>query len=126
MGDYNSILKDVQAVLQQTGLPIETGIFSKKVPEEYLVITPMTDTFELYADNLPQHEIQEARLSLFTKRNYMARKNETVGLLLAAGFTITDRRYIGLESDTGFHHFAIDVAKEYTIGHEVDFKMKGE
>lgn len=115
MSDYNSILKDIQAVLGQTGLPIETGIFSKKAPEEYLVITPMTDIFELYADNLPQHEIQEARLSLFTKRNYMARKNEIVGLLLAAGFTITDRRYIGFESDTGFYHFAIDVAKEYEI-----------
>lgn len=115
MGNYNSILKDVQAVLGQTGIPIETGIFSKKAPDEYLVITPMTDTFELYADNLPQHEKQEARLSLFTKRNYMARKNEIVGLLLTADFTITDRRYIGFESDTGFHHFAIDVEKDYEI-----------
>lgn len=115
MSEYNSILKDVKAVLHQTGIPIETGIFSKKAPEEYLVITPMNDLFELYADNLPQHEIQDARLSLFTKHNYMARKNEMVGLLMAADFTITDRRYIGLERDTGFHHFAIDVAKQYEM-----------
>lgn len=113
MSEYNSILKDIKAVLNQTGLPIETGIFNGKAPEEYLVITPMNDLFELYADNLPQHEIQEARISLFTKQNYMARKNEIVGLFIAADFAITDRRYIGLERDTGFHHFAIDVAKEY-------------
>ena len=35
------------------------------------------------------------------------------GMLLTAGFTITDRRYIAHEDDTGYHHYAIDVAKEY-------------
>ena len=115
MSEYNSILKDVKAVLKQTNIPIETGIFSKKAPDEYLVITPMSDAFELFADNLPQHEIQEARLSLFSKGNYMERKNEVVGLLVAADFTISDRRYVGFERDTGFHHFSIDVAKEYEL-----------
>ena len=33
--------------------------------------------------------------------------------LLGADFVITDRRYIGHEDDTGFHHYAIDVAKHY-------------
>ncbi|MGD6778458.1 hypothetical protein [Sutcliffiella horikoshii] len=113
MREYNSILRDIKSVLKPTGLPIETGIFNGKAPEEYLVITPMNDLFELYADNLPQHEIQEARISLFTNRNYMAKKNEIVSLLIAVDFTITDRRYIGYERDTSFHHFAIDVAKEY-------------
>ena len=32
-----------------------------------------------------------------------------------SGFTITDRRYIGYESDTKYHHIAIDVAKHYNI-----------
>jgi hypothetical protein len=36
-----------------------------------------------------------------------------VRLLLTAGFLVSERRYIGLEEDTGYHHFAIDVAKEY-------------
>ena len=30
-----------------------------------------------------------------------------------ADITITDRRYIAHEDDTGYHHFAIDVAKDY-------------
>jgi len=34
-------------------------------------------------------------------------------MLLQADFVITDRRYIGYEYDTGYHHYAIDVAKEY-------------
>ena len=35
--------------------------------------------------------------------------------LLASDFTITDRRYIERENDTGYHHYAIDVAKIYEL-----------
>ena len=68
--------------------------------------------YELHADNAPD-ETQEARLSLFSKGNYMQRKKQLCNALLAADFTVTDRRYIGHEDDTGFHHYAIDVAKLY-------------
>jgi hypothetical protein len=112
---YSSILKDISEVLNQAGIQIETGTFSEKAPDEYLVIIPMNDVFELYADNMPGAELQEARLSLFSKHNYMARKSEIVDTLLTSEFTITDRRYLGYEEDTGFHHFAIDLAKEYEV-----------
>ena len=39
----------------------------------------------------------------------------TTMALLAAGITMTDRRYIGHEDDTGYHHFAIDAAKHYEM-----------
>ena len=45
-------------------------------------------------------------------------KSKIVGALLAADFTITDRIYIGHEDDTGYHHYAIDVAKIYPIKEE--------
>ena len=110
-----SILSELNTVLAAGGIPIETGIFSGVPPDEYLVITPMNDTFEVYADNKPQQEIQEARLSLFVKGSYTTSKNQIVKALLMADFTITDRRYIGHEDDTGFHHYAIDVLKEYDL-----------
>ncbi len=113
MLEYNSILKDITVTLESINIPIETGVFSETVPDEYLVITPMSDIFDLYADNLPQVETQEVRISLFTKNNYMARKNEITALLLKDEFIITDRRYLGFEEDTKFHHIAIDVLKEY-------------
>jgi len=112
---YNSILKDIGEVLEPLGIPIETGVFSKKAPDEYLVLIPMSDIFDHYADDLPGAELQEVRLSLFSKGNYQARKNEVVKALLGAGFIITDRRYLRYEEDTGFHHFAIDVAREYEV-----------
>lgn len=110
-----SILYDLNTVLSAVKIPLETGVFTGAPPDEYIVITPMNDTFEVYADNKPQQEIQEARLSLFVKDNYTTRKNQTVKALLMADFTITDRRYIGHEDDTGFHHYAIDVLKEYDL-----------
>ena len=65
---------------------------------------------ELHADNAPGCETQEVRLSLFTKGNYTKLKNAIVRALLGADFYITDRRYIGFETETGYHHYAIDVA----------------
>jgi len=110
-----SFLEEINTLL--TGLPIsvETGVFSGKAPDEYVVVTPLADTFGLHADNRPQSETQEARLSLFSKGNYLRRKNEVVRTLLAVDFTITARLYIGHEADTGYHHYAIDVAKNYDL-----------
>ena len=108
-----SLLSELKIVIEAVGLPVETGVFSDEPPDEYVVVTPLADTYELHADNLPEYEIQEARLSLFSKGNYLMRKGQLSNALLAADFVITDRRYIGHEDDTGYHHYAIDVAKTY-------------
>ena len=110
-----SLLSELKTVIEAVGLPVETGVFSDEPPEEYVVVTPLADTYELHADNLPGYETQEARLSLFTKGNYLKRKEQLSKALLAADFVITDRRYIGHEDDTGYHHYAIDVAKLYGL-----------
>ena len=110
-----SLLSELKTVIEAVGLPVETGVFSDEPPDEYVVVTPLADTYELHADNLPEYEIQEARLSLFSRDNYLKRKKQLSKALLAADFSITDRRYIGHEDDTGYHHYAIDVAKLYGL-----------
>ena len=110
-----SLLSELKTVIETVGLPVETGVFSDEPPEEYVVVTPLADTYELHADNLPEYETQEAQLSLFSRGNYLKRKKQLSKALLAADFTITDRRYIGHEDDTGYHHYAIDVAKLYRL-----------
>lgn len=107
-----SILSELNNLLTPV-LPVETGIFSSVPPDEYLVLTPMTDEFVLFGDNKPLIDISEVRISLFSKDNYQQKKRQITTALLDAGFTITDRRYLGHEDDSGYHHFAIDVAKEY-------------
>ena len=92
---------------------METGVFTDPALDTYLVLTPLSDIFDLHADNQPSIDIQEVRLSLFCKENYTKIKNRFVKAALNADMTITNRRYIGYETDTGYHHYAIDVAKSY-------------
>ncbi|AOV98930.1 hypothetical protein [Dehalococcoides mccartyi] len=109
-----SLLEELNTLLSPL-VPVETGVFSKSAPDRYVVITPLADTFELYSDDSPRNESQEARLSLFDKGSYTSVKNHIVRALLSAEFIITDRRYVGHEDDTGYHHYAIDVAKIYEL-----------
>lgn len=77
------------------------------------MIVPLADTFDLHADNAPGVDIQEARLSLFSRGSYTNIKNRLVRLLLREDYTITGRLYNGYETDTGYHHYTVDVAKSY-------------
>ena len=108
-----SILSELNKLFETANIPVETGVFSGVPPDEYMVLTPLTDTFAVYGDNKPLADVSEVRISLFSKNNYLPRKNQLGRMLLQADFVITDRRYIGHEDDTGYHHYAIDVAKEY-------------
>ena len=110
-----SMLSELNTILTPI-LPVETGVFSGVPPDEYLVLAPMTDEFALFGDNAPLMDVSEVQISLFSKGNYLQRKRQITSALLGAEFTITDRRYIGHEADTGYHHYAIDVAKEYEMG----------
>lgn len=108
-----NILTELNTMFTPLDISVETGVFSGVPPDEYLVLTPLVDSFAIHGDNKPQFDVQEVRLSLFCKKNYIKRKNQLVRLLLQADFVITDRRYVGHDDDTGFHHYAIDVAKQY-------------
>jgi hypothetical protein len=108
-----SILAELNTIADLSGIPVETGMFSGVPPDLYLVITPLVDLFAIHGDNIPGYEVQEARLSLFAKGSYTSIKDKIVRALLGADFTVTDRRYIGYEEDTSYHHYAIDVAKPY-------------
>lgn len=107
-----SMLEELNTIVESAGLPVETGVFSGTAPDAYVVITPISEHFALFSDDSPGMTIEEARLSLFSKKNYTQQKDLLVRMLLTAGFVVTDRRYIGYETDTEFHYVAIDVARE--------------
>ena len=110
-----NILSDIQPVVAPLGIPIETGVFKDEAPEKYIVVTPLGDSFDIHADNTPGVDVQEVRLSLYCQGNYVKDKNALVKRLLAADFTITDRRFIGYETETGYYHYAVDVAHYYEM-----------
>ncbi|QOQ39400.1 hypothetical protein [Trueperella pecoris] len=115
-----ALLERLTDVADQLGLPIAVGLYTHApAPGTYLVATPIADTFDVFADNTPDVEVEEVRLALFTKGNYLPERDRITAALLEAGLAITARRYIGFEADTGFHHYALDVAA-YT-----PYDMKG-
>jgi hypothetical protein len=114
-----TFLQELNALLQSASIPVETGVFRNTAPAAYAVIVPLSERFAVHADNAPGVNIEEARITLFDKGNYNEKKRQIVSMLLAADFTITDRRYIEHadvnEDNAGYHQYAIDVAKAYEM-----------
>ncbi len=110
-----SILAELNVRAESIGVPVGTGVFSGTAPDEYLVLTPLVDSFALHADNRPQYDVQKVHISLYAKGSYVKRRNQIIRALLAADIDITDRRYISHEDDTGYFHYAIDAAKPYEM-----------
>ena len=108
-----SLLSELVTILDGLSIPVETGVFSKQPPNRYAVLTHILDSFELFADNKPEQDVEEVRISLYDKGNYQSAKRRIEAALLSADITITDRRYVSREDNTGYHHYAIDVAKNY-------------
>ena len=106
-----TFLEELNSIISDCGLPVETGVFSDTAPDSYAVVTPISDMFTLFADNKPLAEVNEASISIFTKGNYRAYKTAVLRALVAADFTINDCRYIDHEDDTKYHHYHIVAAK---------------
>lgn len=113
-----STLADLNNALAAVGIPLETGVFTEAAPDRYIVIVPLSDSFAVNADNAPSYDVEEARISLYCKGNYTSYKNKIIRCLLRADFTITGRQYIGYETETGYHHYVVDVAKHYEFKQE--------
>lgn len=113
-----SILAELKTITEELGIPVETGAFTEAAPSVYAVLTPILDSFSFYGDDAPLAEICEVRISLYSNENYVSLVRTLVKSLLRSDFSVTDRRYIGYETETGYHHFAVDVAKSYEYDKE--------
>lgn len=110
-----SLLAELKTIIESCGVNVETGVFSSPPPDRYAVLTPLLDRYELFSDNIPTQDIEEVRISLFDKGNYITIKNQIEKAILYAGLTVTDRIYISRDNDTGHFHYVIDTAKNYIL-----------
>jgi hypothetical protein len=110
-----SLLEDLTAALTEIGIPIETGVFSDEAPDEYVVITPLSDNFVFFADDSARLETQGALISLYCKGNYVGRKNEITNKVIEMNLSITERKYIGYEIESGYHHYAVGAEGLYEL-----------
>ena len=110
-----SLLSDLKTIITAMDIPVETGVFSDKAPDEYIVLIPMNDEYDLHADNQPGVDVQSVRISFYTTGNYTVTMARVVNALLKAELTITTRQYLGYEYDTKYHHYNIDVENYYEM-----------
>lgn len=110
-----SLLETLADLFTGLGIPFRVGQFAPQAPTTFAVAEPLGDDLDLFADGQPLVEIEEVRISLFTKGNYLPLRDEITRALLEADVTILERTYVGVEDDTGYHHYAVDVAAHHTI-----------
>ena len=110
-----SLLSEIKTIMETLNIPMETGGYTDPAPDRYVVLTPLADTYELFSDNHPQQNVEEVRIVLFDKGNYLAVKKQIEDACIARDVTITDRTYVGYDSEVGYHQYAIDVAQHYLL-----------
>lgn len=108
-----NILEELTNLIKKLEIPVETGVFKASAPDTYIVLVPLADTYPLSADDAPTIDYQEVRISLFSKSNYMTLKNIILKKLIEESFYITERKYNGYDTETGYYQYTIDVAKNY-------------
>lgn len=110
-----SLLADLKLIIDSFGIPIETGVFKDKAPDKYIVLVPIGDELVLNADDKPQAEIQNVRITFYSKSNYVSDKNKIIKKLISDYYCVSDSRYGGFDTSTGYHQYHIDVEKEYLL-----------
>lgn len=109
----SSLLAELKTIMDTLKVPNEIGIFkAQPAPDQFVVFVPLSDETQ-NADDRPDNEVQAVRISLFSKSNYRTLARSIADAVLDADIVITERRYIGHEDETGYHHYAIDVEKNY-------------
>ena len=79
-------LSEIGEILTAIKIPWQTGAYTEPAPDQYVVLVPLSDTFDIVADNRPQFDVQAVRLSIFSKGNYNLIKNQLVRILVDADF----------------------------------------
>lgn len=116
MSESIPLLEHLTTTCEGLGLPVRVGLFTETpLPEAFVVLTPLVDTLALYGDNTPGAQVEEARLSLYARGNYLTLRDQLTAALLAGGVTVTARSYIGFEDETSYHHYAIDTQTHHTL-----------
>ena len=85
-----NILAQVNLLLSRLSIPVETGSMKQATSDKYIVLVPLADSYPVSADNLPIADVQELRITIFSKENYIKLKNQIISILLSNDFCITE------------------------------------
>jgi hypothetical protein len=121
---YNepSLSADLKPVIEKFGIPVMTGFFrdgDKQRSAVYVVMIPVSESFELYADDTPYNETQTVRLYIVSGKDTTILRRKIALSILKNGFTISDRSFESYNNVSGEFIYTIDVTKDYEL--EWDF-----
>ena len=51
-------LSEIGEILTAIKIPWQTGAYTEPAPDQYVVLVPLSDTFDIMADNRPQFDVQ--------------------------------------------------------------------
>lgn len=88
-----SLLAEIKSIAEGLNIKVETGVFSDTPPDEYIVLTPLADSFDMHCDNMPTFDRQEVRISIFSKGNYSVLKYSIVTALFKVIFQLLTAVY---------------------------------
>ncbi len=104
--------EELCGIFKNLGIPYQMGAFTEKADDVFIVFTPIADYGTLYADNVPEVEIQEVRIGLYVRNaDWVPYRNRLKKALREADFTIIQMRYVEFERSTGYHHYNFDIAQ---------------
>lgn len=102
-------LKDICDSIGVKSMTADYADVNDSIPESYVVLVPIADELDEYADDFPTVERNSVRLSIYTKRNYTKLRKRIRDALIENGVQITGMSFIEKEQDTGYYHYEIDV-----------------
>lgn len=109
------ILEELNTLIEGLGIQVETGRFSNEIPDQYVVLTPLSDELLLFSDNFPEMELSEVRISVFVRGNYLDLVKRIRNVLITEDFYISDQRLMDLDDSSEYYHYVFDVQKEYIL-----------
>lgn len=109
-----SIFELITNTLKPLGIPVAMAENTDKQLNNYIVMKPVQEDFIAYADNKPNMEVVQAEISLYSKENFIDLAREITSILLEAGFTIKNRKYMDYNQEARLHHYVIYVAMEFS------------
>lgn len=114
-----TVYQTINSILSELKIPCETLEFKKAPqPDTFVVLTPISDDFDLYAGDSPTVEVNSVRINLYTKRNFIKTVRDITNALFLNDFSVTDRRLANFDKDTRYSHYAIECEKIWDINIE--------
>lgn len=106
-----NLTERIDVALAPLGVPVSVmeHMTDRGKSDKFIVIVPENDDIA-YADDKPLAFVEGAALQLYCIGNYLGFRDEVTNALISADITISSRRYMEYEQDTGYHHYIIEVA----------------